>query len=78
MSDLHEPALSSRSSVFAPVNAPKYMLPVSIVTGAARTIVGVPTGPTIASTAFGPRTSAVIDTGDCPTTAGVAVDGQRG
>ena len=49
----------------APVNAPKNSVPVSTAIGAARTIVGVPTLPSSASTAFGPRVSAVVETGGC-------------
>ena len=46
-------------------------------TGAARTMVGVPTLPRNASTAFGPRSSPVCDTGAWPETAEMAVVGQR-
>jgi len=67
----------SRSSVDEPVNAPKNIVLVSTATGAARTIVGVPTLPRMASTAFSPRVSAVIDTGVEPPIAD-AVDGQLG
>ena len=53
------PACVSRSIAVAPVNAPKYRVPVSTTTGAARTIVGVPTLPITAVTAFGPASRAV-------------------
>src|SRR4051794_32519012 len=67
----------SRRTVDAPVNAPKNTVPVSTAIGAARTIVGVPTLPSIASTAFGPRCSAVVDTGALPAII-ADDDGQRG
>jgi hypothetical protein len=43
-----------------------------------RTIVGVPTLPSIAITAFGPRSSAVAEIGGSPGTPGFPVVGQRG
>src|SRR4051812_41600286 len=71
------PAVESRSSVDAPVNAPKNTVLVSIAIGADRTIVGVPTLPRIASTALGPRDSAVVDTGKASAIA-AEVDGHFG
>src|SRR3569623_3006944 len=67
----------SRSTVVAPVNAPKYSVPVSTAIGAARSIVGVPTLPSIARTALGPRSSADVETAVLPAI-GIALDGQRG
>src|ERR1041384_3560790 len=57
------PAVVSRRIFPAPVKAPKYTVPVSTATGAARTIVGVPTFPRKASTALGPRAIAVVEIG---------------
>src|SRR5438067_11314546 len=71
------PERSSRSTFAAPVKAPKKRLPVSTAIGADRTIVGVPTLPTSASTAFGPRTSAPVPTGASPLTTEEVVVGQR-
>src|SRR5689334_4097246 len=71
------PAALSRRIDAAPVNAPKKMVPLSIATGAARCIVGVPTLPSSASTALEPRAIAVVDTGVCPG-AGFVVDGHFG
>src|SRR5689334_3482608 len=73
----HGPETSSRSTFAAPVKAPKKRLPVSTAIGAERTIVGVPTLPTSASTAFGPRTRAPVPTGASPVTTDAVVDGQR-
>src|SRR5262245_54921141 len=75
------PHVVSRSIVFAPVNAPKYSVLVSTAIGAARTIVGVPTLPISASTAFAPRDRPVVDTAvvlPWPSGSGVVDDGQLG
>src|SRR6476661_1922999 len=66
----------SRSTVPAPVNGPKNTVPVSTTTGAARTIVGVPTLPIIASTALGPRMRRVSEIAGA--TGGFIVVGQCG
>ena len=68
----------SRRIVVAPVNAPKKIVPVSSDTGAARTIVGVPTLPRNAITASCPRSSAVADTPGVPGRWASFVVGQRG
>jgi len=52
-------------------------VPVSTAIGAARTIVGVPTLPSSASTALGPRDRAVVDTGVL-FAIDAELDGQRG
>src|SRR5258707_1289750 len=73
----HSPHLVSRRIVAAPVNAPKNTVLVSTATGAARSIVGVPTLPSIASTPFAPRFMPVVDTGMLPAIDAL-VDGQIG
>src|SRR5512141_2469956 len=74
---LHAAHVVSRSTVVAPVKAPKNTVPVSTAIGAARSIVGVPTLPSSASTAFGPRCIAVSETGELPAIIAL-LDGQRG
>src|SRR6185312_10174947 len=72
------PAVVSRRIVVAPVKAPKKMVPVSSETGAARTIVGVPTFPRKARTAPCPRVMPVAETPGMPETAGSLVVGHFG
>src|SRR3954462_7458963 len=69
------PAIPSRRTFDAPVNAPKKRLPVSTAIGADRTIVGVPTLPTRPSPALAPRSSADVPAGGSPATTGVVVVG---
>src|SRR5262249_10641051 len=72
------PACVLRSIVPAPVNAPKNSVLASPATGAARTIVGVPTLPRNERTAFGPRASPVDEMIVLPGTTGVFVVGHLG
>src|SRR5260221_4141224 len=75
---LQDPADLSLSINVAPVKAPKNSVFDSTAMGAVRTIVGVPTFPSRARTALGPRSSELVLTGAWPATRGFDVVGHLG